>query len=83
MKYWPGTNIVKSSDNAFDWGKPSDAMQDHVRYLRQSHAGTVNVKKRIAAGAKRGEAFYTNPTEKPYQKSFTTYSKAVPSKHES
>jgi hypothetical protein len=81
MKYWPGTNIAKSSNNAFDWGKPSDAMQDHLRHAKQSHAGSVNSKKRIAIGVKRGEAFYANPTETPYQKNFTTYSKAVPSKN--
>lgn len=77
--FWEGTKIVKSLDNDFNWRAGlSDSLQDHLRHLRQSQAGKENSKKRSAVGVKRGEPFYITPSEKPYQKSFTTYSKAKP-----
>lgn len=80
--FWPGSNIVKSLDNAFNWqvGDAADIMQKHLRHLRQSEAGKANVQLRIKKGIEKGEPYYITPSEKPYQKSFTTYSKAVPKK---
>lgn len=39
MNYWPGTNIPKSTGNAFDWrGKVSQIASSHS--FRQSQAAT-------------------------------------------
>lgn len=81
MKYWPGTNVTKSSNNAFDWKSTAiGVMQEFYAKSHMSLAAKMNVQKRIEKGIANGEAFYMNPNEKPYQKQFTTYSKAVPSK---
>lgn len=39
-KYWPGTNIVKSKNNAFDWQTNKEALTNS-RDWRQSIAGTI------------------------------------------
>ena len=76
--FWEGTKIVKSLDNDFNWRTSSSELADHMRHLRQSQAGKENSKRRIEVALMRGEAYYLTPVEKAYQKTFTTYSKAVP-----
>jgi hypothetical protein len=79
-KFWVGTKIIKSTNNDFNWrDKPSD-MAEHYRHLRQSQAGKINAKIRSAVGIAKGEPYYISPSEKAYQKIFTTFSKAVPTK---
>jgi len=79
--FWEGTKVVKSLDNDFNWrARLTEGMQDYMRHLRQSQAGKTNAKIRSKVGIEKGEPYYITPSEKPYQKSFTTYSKAVPSR---
>ena len=40
MNYWPGTNIKKSQNNAFDWRGQSKITSD--RSWKQSHIGQQN-----------------------------------------
>lgn len=39
MKYWPGTNIVKSKNNAFDWRNQTSRVID--RNLMNSQQATL------------------------------------------
>lgn len=79
-RYWPGTNILKSTNNDFNWqqreSKLMEVMSDHIQ---RSQAGKAGAKTRAEIGATRGEPYYMTPLEKAFQKTFTTYSKAVPS----
>jgi hypothetical protein len=68
--FWPGTKIVRSMNNAFDWRNEESKMADHIRHLRQSHAGKTNSKRRSEVGIAKGEPYYITPKEKPIQKSY-------------
>jgi hypothetical protein len=78
--FWPGTKIVKSLDNDFNWQQGDSKFMHAIReYARQAKAGAMGGQvTRQFDSAKQG--YYTTPVEKPYQKNFTTYSKAVPSR---
>ena len=79
--FWPGTKIVKSLDNDFNWQQGDSKFLGAMgEYLRQARAGSMGGQITRQYDAKNKTARYTTPTEKPYQKSFTTYSKAVPTK---
>jgi len=39
--YWPGSNIVKSKNNAFDWKAKSSVLTDSKEW-KQSLAGAYN-----------------------------------------
>lgn len=39
--YWPGTNIVKSKNNAFNWKAKTDVLTNSKDW-KQSVAGTYN-----------------------------------------
>lgn len=53
MNYWPGTNIVKSRGNAFDWRKGFSVVAND-----KSIRATNNAKKQaISAGPEPKQAF--------------------------
>ncbi len=74
---WPGTKILRSTGNAFDWRSEKSNLQDHIISSKRIEAGRAAAKARAEIGIARGEAYYITPREKPAQKSFTTYSKAT------
>ena len=79
MTYWPGTNIRKSTNNAFDWRtKDSEFMKSFHAFLRQSRAGKAGAVKRAEIGVARGEVMYLDIEPTTYQKTITTFSKAKP-----
>jgi hypothetical protein len=63
--YWPGTNVIKSTDNDFNWKSGESlflkAMQDHIR---QSTAGKLGGIARVEIGLARGETFYISSATK-------------------
>ncbi len=63
--YWPGTNVVKSKGNAFDWRASRDSVVTQDKDWKQSATGTRNAVR------------YGDVTKST---SFTVYSKARPSK---
>jgi len=63
--YWPGTNIVKSRGNAFDWRSSRDSSVLQDKEWKQSATGTRNAVR------------YGDVTKST---SFTVYSKARPAK---
>ena len=60
--HWPGTKIVKSHGNAFDWRAKSNSTVTQDKDWKQSATGTLNA-------VRHGDV--TKST------SFTVYSKAV------
>ena len=42
MRYWPGTNIVKSTNNAFDWRKERDSIANSKEFKQSYHSTMVN-----------------------------------------
>lgn len=45
MNYWPGTKIVKSKGNAFDWRKGEDSIasaKEFTKSLKSTQANTGN-----------------------------------------
>ena len=52
MKYWPGTNIVKSKNNAFDWRNQTSRVID--RDLMNSQQATLT---NTGNGAHKSRAF--------------------------
>ena len=52
MKYWPGTNIVKSKNNAFDWRSRPSRLVD--RDLLNSQQATLT---NTGNGAHKSRAF--------------------------
>ena len=42
MKYWPGTNIVKSYGNAFDWRKERSKITNTSEFRISQHSMIVN-----------------------------------------
>lgn len=69
MKYWPGTKIVKSNNNAFDWntGEPCcmATLSRQIEFTKRSVAIMVEQRK------KEGNKYYASPTN-----DFVTYSRA-------
>lgn len=57
-RFWPGTNILKSNNNDFNWKERSPQTKNE------------NARYRIEANVQRGGPYYITPTEKPYQKTF-------------
>ena len=79
MNYWPGTNILKSQNNDFDWrNKDSDFTWSWREFVRQSKAGSMGGQVTRQQEAER--TGYMTPVEKPYQKTITAFSKAKPTK---
>jgi hypothetical protein len=72
MKYWPGTNIMKSQHNDFNWQKKTDFMDTFRKEIHYSVAGKLGSIGRTKQGLERGEPFYIPATN--------AYSKAKPSK---
>jgi hypothetical protein len=68
MKYWPGTNIIKSNNNAFDWNTGESSMAKIARVTEGSKKGIQQV---IEQRKKEGNPMYATPTNQ-----FTVYSKA-------
>ena len=69
MNYWPGTNIRKSHNNAFDWKTGEDTgMVAYSRYVEGSKKG---IQKIVEQRKKEGNAMYATPTN-----DFVTYSRA-------
>lgn len=78
--FWPGTKIVKSLDNDFNWRQGDSKLVKTMReYERQSKAGAMGGQVTRQYDSKK-QGYYFEAVEKAYQKNFTTYSKAVPSK---
>ena len=67
--YWPGSNIVKSQNNDFNWRVKSDFFDEFKKKMHYSVAGQLGGIGRTKQGLERGEPFYLTPTEKAYQKS--------------
>ena len=69
MKYWPGTNIKKSSNNAFNWKTgESTGMEQLSRYIEGSKKGIQQI---VEQRKKEGNPMYATPTN-----DFVTYSRA-------
>lgn len=79
MTYWPGTNIIKSQNNDFDWRIKTDFLDKFKKDMHYSVAGRQGGIGRVKSGAAKGEPMYMGLEEKEYQKGFTTFSKAKPS----
>lgn len=63
-KYWPGTNIVKSYGNAFDWRSIKFGVSDELaRYMGRVTRGVENAKKT----KKLGKGVLVTPENKPIQ----------------
>lgn len=72
MKYWPGTNIMKSQHNDFNWQRKTDFADTFRRETHYSVAGKLGAIGRAKLGLERGETFYLP--------AMNAYSKAKPSK---
>ena len=44
MIYWPGSNIIKSNGNAFDWRGKVSVMSDKKSLIAQKNATTEKAK---------------------------------------
>lgn len=69
MKYWPGTNIRKSNNNAFDWNTGESS--SIVKIARITEGSKRGIQQVIEQRKKEGNAMYATPTN-----DFVTYSRA-------
>lgn len=69
--FWPGTKIVKSLNNDFNWmGGESYVLKELKAHINKSTSG------KLGAMVSRGEAYYIPPAEKPFQQIMSAFSKA-------
>lgn len=65
-KYWPGSNIVKSTENAFNWREVRfDVSDDLSRYMGRVVRGIENAKQ--GKQFKKGEVVLDTPKSKSIQ----------------
>ena len=65
-KYWPGSNIVKSTENAFNWREVRfDVSDEMARYMGRVVRGIENAQK--TKKLKKGEVVLDTPKNKPIQ----------------
>lgn len=79
--FWPGTKVVKSLNNDFNWNNGDSMFLRSMKgYLRQSQAGAIGGHVTRKLDTERSAPYYITPAEKAFQKSITAFSKAVPTK---
>jgi hypothetical protein len=79
--FWPGTKIVKSLNNDFNWQTGDSAFLRSMKgYLRQSRAGLMGGQATRQVFTEKSAPYLIAPAEKAFQKSITAFSKAVPTK---
>lgn len=67
--FWPGTKIVKSLNNDFNWQRGDSWLYKEMKaHLSKSNSG------RLGAMAARGKL--TDPKEKPFQQIMAVFSRA-------
>ncbi len=59
MIYWPGTNIAKSKNNAFDWKNKKSEIMQHTDFINSNRA-----KLQMAGAASEGRATVLTIKEK-------------------
>jgi len=65
-KYWPGTDIVKSTNNAFNWRQVRFGVSEEmVRHMGRVVQGIENAKK--GRQFKKGEVVLDTPKSAPIQ----------------
>lgn len=67
MIYWPGTNIIKSQHNDFNWRKKTDFADMFRKSTQHSLSGRMGAIGRVKQALERGEAFYL-PSTNAYSK---------------
>ena len=79
--FWPGTKIVKSLNNDFNWQTGDSTFLQSMRgYIRASQAGAMGGQVTRQIGTERKAAYLITPAEKAFQKSIIAFSKAKPTK---
>jgi len=65
-KYWPGSNIIKSTNNAFNWRQVRFGVSEEmVRHMGRVVQGIENAKK--GKQFKKGEIVLNTPHNAPIQ----------------
>ena len=73
MRYWPGTSVVKSANNAFDWNTGENSiMSKYAAQMEKTQKGVISM---VKQRKEQGHSYYQMPQEKAIQ----TYSRAIPS----